>query len=188
MPIRFPVRGLHACPWGRTFFSMSAYSDKFKITKSYADKTRKRICRLTDNDPITGCWNWKKYRNKCGYGMMGFNGFVVGVHRISYLLFVGDLIDGMEICHTCDNPACANPDHLFQATHAENIKDCFRKGRLNFCKMERNGENNSASTISDAMILEARSMLNRGMRGVDVARALKIGQSSVSRIKRGFRQ
>lgn len=33
------------------------------------------------------------------------------------------------ICHSCDNPACGNPDHLFSGTQIDNINDRDRKRR-----------------------------------------------------------
>lgn len=120
--------------------------------------------------------------------MMGFNGFVITSHRASYFVFVGELVEGMEVCHYCDNPSCVNPDHLYQDTHSKNMKDCFHRGRHNFCNMDRRGEINPACTISVIMIKDAKSMIEGGMKGSEIARILNIGQSSVSRIKRGLRR
>jgi hypothetical protein len=52
--------------------------------------------------------------------------------RATYLLFYGfnTLDGGLEACHSCDTPLCVRPDHLYAATHAENMRDGVRKGRF----------------------------------------------------------
>jgi hypothetical protein len=61
---------------------------------------------------LAGCDNGGGYQNIAGdYG-----------HRHIYRRFHGPIAPGMEIDHLCFQPACVNPDHLEQVTHAENVR------------------------------------------------------------------
>ena len=71
--------------------------------------------------------------NRKGYGVVkigGRNGKTYLAHRVSYELFVGPIPDGMFVCHTCDNPACILPAHLWLGTNQQNMQDASRKGRV----------------------------------------------------------
>ena len=50
-------------------------------------------------------------------------------HRVAWELVNGPIPDGLEVAHKCDVRNCCNPDHLFLATHDQNMQDCKEKGR-----------------------------------------------------------
>jgi len=76
-----------------------------------------------------GCWVWYAARNNMQYGQIFLNGKVRYAHRISYEIANGPIRNGLWVLHSCDNPPCVNPNHLFLGTHTDNVQDCIRKGR-----------------------------------------------------------
>ncbi len=87
-----------------------------------------------DRHGPSGCWLWTGPKSGNGYGAVslgrGTNG-PHGAHRIAYLLWVGLIPEGLQVLHHCDTPLCVRPSHLFLGTHADNMADKTRKGRLN---------------------------------------------------------
>jgi hypothetical protein len=73
-----------------------------------------------------GCWEWKGAKHDHGYGKIDK---MLASHA-SWLIHFGPVPDGLEVCHTCDNPECTRPDHLWLGTHGDNMRDAFSKGRV----------------------------------------------------------
>jgi len=93
---------------------------------------RRRLLAKVTKDP-SGCWLWSAATSGNGahkYGWVTFNKRQYKAHRLAWILLVGEIPPGMSVCHRCDVPLCVNPDHLFLGTHAENMEDMHRKGRL----------------------------------------------------------
>lgn len=88
----------------------------------------KRIMGKVDQSD-SGCWLWKGFRSYLGYGQITVQGKTWPAHRLTYTLFKGEIPEGMQACHTCDNPPCCNPDHIFLGTASDNSRDSQSKGR-----------------------------------------------------------
>lgn len=100
---------------------------------------KKRIKARTKVVP-SGCWEFQgnvlfSRGLDTPYGRISKNGKMALAHRFSYEAFFGPIPAGLLVLHGCDNPLCANPEHLFLGTHKDNMQDMQKKGRTGgFCK------------------------------------------------------
>lgn len=68
---------------------------------------------------------------------MAVNGVTIPAARIAWSLFRGiPFPEDKLACHSCDNPSCVNPEHVWPGTHKDNMQDALLKGRL---KIPNNG-------------------------------------------------
>ena len=74
------------------------------------------------------CWIWNGCKTQ-GYGEISINGMPKRCNRYSWNLHFGKIPRGLLVCHSCDNPACVRPDHLFLGSQKDNMQDCLKKGR-----------------------------------------------------------
>lgn len=76
------------------------------------------------------CWSWTGAATTKGYGRININGRLVLAHRLSWEMENGPVPDGLWVLHSCDNPPCVRPSHLFLGNQSMNMLDCAAKGRI----------------------------------------------------------
>lgn len=141
-------------------------------------------------DAVSGCWIWTGSRSSIAgrpkshqYGEVRVNYKLMRVHRVTAALHLGfDLSCGLDVCHTCDNPLCFNPKHLFPGTRAENNKDKSNKGRSPY------GTKSNRTDLTEDDIREIFRLRNEENMGVRaIARKYGKAHSAISNILQGKR-
>lgn len=125
----------------------------------------------------SGCHEWRSSLHRDGYGKALHEGKTVSAHRLAYLLFVGEIPDGLCVLHRCDNRKCVNTEHLFLGTYRDNVIDMHAKGRAV-----------GRRKLSDESVRRIQSLLASGHTQQSIADEIGISQITVSRIKLGQRR
>lgn len=96
-------------------------------------KTRAYIEDRIEYDTNGGCWLWSDtvYVKSDGFPIRSvqFRGVTEPMHRASAGVYKGQLPADAYVCHTCDNPWCVNPSHLYFGTAKTNTADMVSRGR-----------------------------------------------------------
>lgn len=99
------------------------------------------------------CWLWTGATTPAGYGVGSIGRRYIRAHRLAWILFNGPIPQGKFVCHSCDNPRCVNPDHLFLGDPADNTHDMRAKGR----QFNPLGERSHFAKLTEADVRAIRS-------------------------------
>lgn len=128
------------------------------------------------------CWLWTGTTYRRGYGHFGRylndKRVMYKAHRYAYEFYKGHIPEGLLVLHTCDNPACVNPDHLFVGTHKDNSQDMLRKGRFGYPR----NPNHHWLSFERAEEMRQFAKENPTMKQKDMAKHLDTSTAQLSRI------
>lgn len=136
-------------------------------------------------DRSRDCWGWTASVQPTGHGLFGLGGRAGGMvlaHRVAWTLANGPIPEGMNVCHSCDNPPCVNPAHLWLGTQADNLADMRRKGRG---YITPTGESHPRARLTDDQVAHIR--VSRERPGLLAAR-YGISREYVWQLRRGWRR
>jgi hypothetical protein len=129
----------------------------------------------------SGCWKWIAAKYHDGYGIFWDGERHSRAHRVAYSLFIGEIPEGMLVCHHCDNPACVNPKHLFLGTIQDNVNDRCNKGHSTGGSLR--GENSPSHKYTEDKIKLIRGLYDTGRFSQrDLAKKLNIPRSTIKNI------
>jgi hypothetical protein len=113
-------------------------------------------------------------------------------HRFAFLLLHGDIPNDLLVLHTCDNPICVNPAHLYLGTHQDNMDDKVRRGRQakgathgSKTKPESipKGERNGGAKLTPSDVRQIRRLFKAGCSSQkELARKFSVSPSQIYNI------
>ena len=142
----------------------------------------------------SACWLWLGSVTTRGYPRFKEHQQSFYAHRYSLKMKLGrDLKPGEQANHHCDVKNCVRPDHLFEGTQKDNIRDAMRKGRMakgihhgwqtkpeSRCRGERSG----LSKLHDPNIREIHKLRKLGLSQQKIANQFNVSQATISSVLR----
>jgi hypothetical protein len=149
------------------------YLDQKTLSAKQRERFWSKVLRIGD------CWNWLEGTCEDGYGCFYANGIRYLAHVVAYTLKRGNVGD-LLVCHTCDNPKCCKPDHLFLGTSQDNVVDSVNKGRHSSCTIL--GSDKIQSKLTEEDIPKIKSLRSQGLSYAYIGKKFGVDQALIYRI------
>lgn len=151
-------------------------SEEYRKRKSDAQKyTLQDIWKQIDIKRKDECWNWLGHKDKDGYGRATINSKDYRSHRVVYEETYGKIIGGLFVLHTCNNPSCCNPNHLYLGTNQDNMNQMVRE--------KRSSIKITTPKLTEKNVIDIRKLYSTGnYTQYKLAEIFKIGQGNISEI------
>ena len=157
----------------RIYFSWDNLCEKEKIDrlqKSFEEKVIRK----------EGCWDWKGAKGPNGYLNIRYNQKKIMAHRASWILYKGEIPEGIHVLHKCDNRRCTNPEHLFLGTEKDNAIDRQEKNR------GQKGITHNKCKLSEDNVREIKILLKLGVSCEKISKKFCVTNGTIWFIKSGI--
>lgn len=152
-----------------------------QILLELTDREKARFWAKVQKGGPDDCWEWTRSATH-GYGELRVRKHKFRSNRVVLTWKLGRTTQ-LDACHTCDNPPCCNPAHLFEGTKKQNMQDAVKKGRT---KGIRVGSKNGYAKLDEELVRQAKLMLRAGIKQKVVAAKLNVRQCTISQINTGY--
>jgi hypothetical protein len=143
---------------------------------SKSETLEDRFMKYIFIDTNSGCWLWTGNVDHYGYGRLGYKMKSYRASRAAMLIFNGKDPGKLFVCHKCDNPLCANPEHLFLGTQKDNMQDCKNKKRQNA------GSKNGSAKLQESDIPKIFEMAKSGATHLEISKVFSVSRSNIGSI------
>lgn len=173
--------------FGVTPSCISYWMQKYGLPRRYTSPLEVRFERYYTVDRDSDCWIWQMNIDSWGYGTITVDKQSRKAHRVSFELYrdedLPEFSPDHQINHTCHNPACVNPDHLYIGTAQENVDDAMEIGAWD--DNRRRGSEVATSKLTEDEVIEIKKRCLSGETQKAVASDYGVDHSTVNKIMVG---